>query len=94
MKGMETNILLAIILAVAVLVVVVLVVVIPSLNQAESSENQITFREFCFHWSILGYTTEKDKISIGKYEYFIDTECARVGANDREVCVRMCKGAA
>jgi NADH:ubiquinone oxidoreductase subunit 3 (subunit A) len=110
MRGIETYIILAIILTIAIILVVILIIVNPAMLFGSQSGRQITFREFCFHWSIKGYKcgTEpgnSDLLIISeKYTYSIREYCSKAGAPDPctesvtagndPTCVKICKGTA
>jgi hypothetical protein len=99
MKGIETALLLGIISVIAILVIIYLVVVGPAMGYAQGAGNDATFREFCLHWSIVGYPTDgypnKDgNLIVGKYSYSITSYCSSAGTPDLPSCVRNCKAAA
>jgi hypothetical protein len=88
MRGIETKYLLEIILAVAIISILVIVVVLPSIVFGKQQGGQITFREFCLHWSIVGYkcgtssSENPDLLTIGTYSYSISEQCSKVNAPD------------
>jgi hypothetical protein len=99
MRGIETKILLEIIVTLIILVVLYLIVVNPSMLFASGTKTQMTFREFCFHWSIVGYPKSgypngDGNLVIDKYTYSIATYCSSAGVGDLDACIKMCKGAA
>jgi hypothetical protein len=110
MKGIETKILLEIILTIAIILVLAIIIIGPSIVFGKEQGTQITFREFCFHWSIVGYKcgssdpSNPDVLIIGKYDYSIREYCSKANAPDpcSEVvqpgndptCVKICKAAA
>lgn len=100
MRGIETKILLEIIVTLVIFVVIYLIVVGPSMLFAKGSGSQITFREFCLHWSMVGfpkqgYPDSDGNLKIGDYSYSISTYCSNAGAGSNlDACINMCKGAA
>jgi len=94
MKGIETRILLEIIVAILILIILFIIVVNPSLVFGKQTGEQTSFRQFCFHWSILGYPTTKDEIEIGKYNYSISEYCKNAGTSDIDACKKLCEGLA
>lgn len=87
---METKFLLAIIITIVIILILFIIVVNPALLYAKGSGEQISFREFCFHWSICGYkcgscsddSKNPDILKIGKFTYSISQYCSKSGAPD------------
>lgn len=105
MKAVEREILLALIIMIVVLVVLFIIIVNPSILFSKQTGEQITFREFCFHWSIVGYPkngypNSDGTLQIGeKYTYSISEYCAKAGAPNPatdpiDTCIKMCKATA
>lgn len=97
MKGIETKIILAIILMLLIFLIIYMIVVQPSTRYAQQSGKEISFREFCFHWSVVGYPPRgypypDGNLKIEKYEYSISEYCNKAGTSDIETCIKICKG--
>jgi hypothetical protein len=100
MRGIETKLLLALILMILIFVIVYIIIVQPAIGYAQRGGEEISFREFCFHWSILGYPLT-DTITVGQYSYSVSEYCAKAGAPDPATdpecsvteckCVKICK---
>jgi len=103
MKGIEFHTILAIIIIIAVIAIVILVVVKPSLIFVSATGEQITFSEFCYYWSISGYseeygqTVKRNNIIRGcpagcdTYINYCPPET--VIGNNVDACRRLCEGA-
>ena len=89
MKGMETKMLLGLILLLVVILIIIIIVFYPALDFSNTPQEKSNFEEFCVFWSLTGYNTQIQSVSVGGEEKDINDMCSIASSLDN--CIKCCK---
>lgn len=88
MKGIETKMLLGLIMLLVVILIVFVIVFYPAIAFKNNTEDKRNFEDFCVFWSITGYNKQIEEVNVGKTPVKISQMCS---FTDIDNCIKCCK---